>query len=393
MSDSIPSRRLRLLHVTPTYLPAVRYGGPIWSVHNLCRALVRRGHEVHVATTSVDGPDDLDVCVDRPVDMDGVHVHYFNAGVLRRINLSWAMRRYLLEAVPTVDFVHLHSIFLWPTNAAARVAESRGVPWCVAPRGSLVPELIRRKSRALKSAWLALFERQTIRNAAFLHVTSERERHDVAGFPWVTTKVRVIPNGIDSAAAVVERPATSGRHLMFLGRISWKKGLDRAIRALVELPGVRFSIVGNDEEGLTPSLKALATSLGVAERADFLGPLYGEGKLQLLRSADMLLLPSYSENFGNVVLEALREAVPVATTKEVGASEVVERSGGGIVIPGDPSLMAVALRAALADPEALRAKGLKGRDYVLATCTWDAVAELAENCYLEAIAERTKGAA
>jgi glycogen synthase len=69
---------MRILNIIPTYLPAVRYGGPAVSVHGLCRALADRGHDVHVFTTSVDGPNDLAVPVGVPLERDGVKVTYFN---------------------------------------------------------------------------------------------------------------------------------------------------------------------------------------------------------------------------------------------------------------------------------------------------------------------------
>ena len=81
MSSEIGHRAcLKLLHVVPTYLPATRYGGPIYSVHGLCKALAVRGHEVHVFTTNVDGPGDSAVPLGRPVDLDGVKVWYFPRG-------------------------------------------------------------------------------------------------------------------------------------------------------------------------------------------------------------------------------------------------------------------------------------------------------------------------
>src|SRR5487761_2434080 len=111
---------MRLLHVVPSYYPAVRYGGPIRSVHGLCRALARRGHEVHVYTTNVDGPGVSAVPTDRPVDMDGVQVHYFEVQSPRRLYRSPAMRRCLRATVGGFDAVHIHSVFLWPTWAGAR---------------------------------------------------------------------------------------------------------------------------------------------------------------------------------------------------------------------------------------------------------------------------------
>src|SRR5438105_3370093 len=168
---------MRLLHVVPTYLPATRYGGPIFAVHGLCRALAARGQVVDVFTTNVDGDGVSDVALDRVTNIAGVNVHYFGSS-LKRIYFSPAMRRRLYERVAEFDIVHAHSVFLWPTAAASRAAHARGVPYLISPRGMLVPELIRRKSRIAKSAWISLIERRNFAHASAIHFTSEQEHED-----------------------------------------------------------------------------------------------------------------------------------------------------------------------------------------------------------------------
>ena len=111
--------KMRILHVIPSYLPAVRYGGPIFAVHGLCRALAARGHHVEVFTTNVDGPNDSAVPIGVPVAVDGVHVRYFPSKRLRRLYWSPPMARALNTDVAGFTVVHLHSVFLWPTWAAA----------------------------------------------------------------------------------------------------------------------------------------------------------------------------------------------------------------------------------------------------------------------------------
>jgi len=125
---------MRILHVVPSYLPATRYGGPIYSVHGLCRALAGLGHEVHVVTTNVDGSGDSVVPLGDAITLDGVKVWYFHSRVLRRIYYSPEMMRHLKKQMPSFDLVHLHSVFLWPTWATARVARSAGVPYVLSPR-------------------------------------------------------------------------------------------------------------------------------------------------------------------------------------------------------------------------------------------------------------------
>ncbi|HEV2719145.1 MAG TPA: glycosyltransferase [Thermoanaerobaculia bacterium] len=359
---------MRLLHVVPTYLPATRYGGPIVAVHGLCRALARRGHEVHVFTTNVDGSGVSAVPLDCPVEMDGVRVHYF-AARLRRLYYSPAMRRSLRTFVPLCDVVHVHSVFLWPTSAAARVAARAGVPYAVSPRGMLVPELIRRKSRVAKSMWIGLVERQTLAEASGVHFTSQREFDDARLLRLPLPSPFVVPNGIDL-------PPLSGeprdpRLLLFLGRVNWKKGLDRLIDAVRGLDA-RLVIAGNDEENY-------AATLPRAENVELVGTVTGDAKEALLRRAAALVLPSLSENFGNVVLEAMAQATPVVVTPQVGLAADVAAAGAGIVTA--PESLAAALEALLADPVRGEEMGRRGRALVEARFSWDRVAAEMEEHY------------
>ena len=119
---------MKILHVVPTYIPAWRYGGTIHSVHGLCRALAARGHDVDVFTTNVDGLADSDVPLGTPVVIDGVRVWYHPSRFGRRLYRSPDMGRRLKAHVGEYSVVHLHSVFLWPTWAAARAARNAGVP-------------------------------------------------------------------------------------------------------------------------------------------------------------------------------------------------------------------------------------------------------------------------
>src|ERR1700758_2509415 len=149
---------LRVLHVVPTYFPAIRYGGPIFAVHGLCRALAARGHRIEVFTTNVDGPNDSAVPLGTPVALDSVHVSYFPSTNFRRLYWSPQLGRALKAELPKFTVVHLHSVFLWPTWAAARIARKARIPYVISPRGMLVKEMIERRSRLAKSAWLGLIE-------------------------------------------------------------------------------------------------------------------------------------------------------------------------------------------------------------------------------------------
>ncbi len=378
---------MRILHIVPTYLPATRYGGPIFSVHGMCRALVRRGHDVEVYTTNVDGPGVSPVPVGKPVDVDGVTVTYFATGYGRRLYRSPAMAAALGHKLPCCDIVHLHSVFLWPTAAGAAAARRAGVPYVVSPRGMLVPELIQRKSRLIKSAWISVFERRNIAAAASVHVTSPIEAEDLARLGLRAQRVDVIPNGIELPAKTwpVGRQATIGMQrnptVLSLGRVNWKKGLDRLIPAMARVPHASLVIAGNDEEGYTPQLQAIAGRCGVAARTRFSGPVHGEEKWRMIAAADVFALPSYSENFGIAVLEAMACGVPVVVTPEVGLASAVAESGAGLVVDGDPVAFGDAIARLLADPSLRQRMGEAGRQAALNRFSWSAIAPQAEALY------------
>ena len=190
---------MRILQVIPTYLPATRHGGPVRAVHGLSKALVERGHAVDVATTQLEGSGVLDVPTDRPVELDGVSVHYFPVHRPRRVGRSPAMARWFSVEIGRFDLVHLHSIFLWPTSSAARAAERARRPWLISPRGMLVRDLFRRRGGLRKRLWLAVVERRTLEGAKRLIATSELERSAAAEFGLRLPPIEILPNGVDPA--------------------------------------------------------------------------------------------------------------------------------------------------------------------------------------------------
>jgi glycosyltransferase involved in cell wall biosynthesis len=358
---------VKILHVVPTYLPAVRYGGPIFAVHGLCRALVRRGHDVTVFTTNVDGDGVSDVPLDRDVMLDGVRVRYF-ASPMRRLYFSPAMRMALRETA-SFEVVHNHSVFLWPTMAAARAASRAGVPYVISPRGMLVGDLIERKSALVKRAWIRLVERRNFARAAAIHLTSQRELEDARALGMPLPHPFIVPNGIDlQARPDAQREAAT---VVYLGRINWKKGLDRLIEALPD--NAKLIIAGNDEESLTPKLRAIAAGRDV----EFRGPVYGDAKWELLARATVFALPSLSENFGNTVLEAMMMETPVVVSPEVGLAPEVEAAGAGIVTHDIRGAISMMIR----DESLRESMGRNGRAIVESKFTWDAVAEQMENAY------------
>jgi glycosyltransferase involved in cell wall biosynthesis len=323
----------------------------------------------------------------RPVDLDGVLVHYFPVPRLRRLCWCPAMQTALKRDIGSFDVVHLHSVFLWPTWAAARAARAAGIPYLVAPRGMLGATVISRKSRWVKSAWIRCIEQRTLREAAGVHVTAELERKELQALGLELPRIFCVPNGVSwperhtALAAGPFADVGARPYALFLGRIDPKKGLDRLLAAWKWIPDLMLIIAGNDEDGYRAALDQIAADKHLESRIRFIGPVSDEHKWALYEHAAMFVLPSYFENFGNTVAEAMAMGCPVVVTPEVGLAPLVQESGAGIVVDGAPRTLAEAVRALLQDSTKRRTMGERGRLAARQHLSWQSAASRTESIY------------
>jgi glycosyltransferase involved in cell wall biosynthesis len=326
------------------------------------------------------------------VDLTGVQVHYFRSRWLRRLYYSADLENQLDSMAGEFDVIHLHSVFLFPTWAAARAAMRADVPYVLSPRGMLVRELITRRRTLIKRAWIRLIECGNLEGATCIHLTSEEERRALTDLGLALAPTTVIPNGVDAPRAFapdtlsadVQAVLANGFDILSFGRINWKKGLDRLVKAMAEIPDASVVIAGHDEDGFEPTLRRIADECGVGERVRFLPrQISGPDKEALFNAARLFTLPSLSENFGNVVAEAMIRALPVVVTEGVGASEIVKASGGGVVVGTDPRQLAAALSHLLKSDELRAAMGTAGSNYARERLTWNNIASRFEDMYRE----------
>lgn len=370
---------MKICHIVPTYYPAVSYGGPIWAIHHMCRSLVKLGHEVVVLTTSVNMHKNLDVPLDQAVDIDGVKVFYFPVSFLRRWFFSWALRNKMQAIIPDMDFVHLHSLFLWPTFQAARIAKKYGIPYCISPHGALVPELLASKSRYIKKVAFHLFENKNLSGASFIHATAKLEEINIRSVQVPIAKIEIIELGVDFLIAQEDSSYyepildISTPYLLFLGRISWKKRIDRIIAALSYVrTDIHLVIAGYDDEGLIISLKKMSDDLGLSGRVHFYNPVEGRQKQELLSNAMALVLPSIHENFGMVILESWVNSRPVILSPNIGLAERMLEADAGILIPDDSKSFGELINQLGANTEIMDRMGKNGFNLVKERYSWGA---------------------
>jgi glycosyltransferase involved in cell wall biosynthesis len=376
---------MRILQVIPSYLPATRYGGPIFSTHGLAKALVARGNEVEVYTTY--GGQNAPLPPSRS-ELDGVIVNYFPPDLVPR--LSWApeLGRQLGREIGKFDIVHLQSVFQWPTWAAARHARRYSIPYIVSPRGMLVGELIAKRNRLVKLLWNEVAEKSNLRWAKAIHVTSTREADDLAHLGWKLPPIVTIPNGIDwsdpggEVSQEVRDITDRQPYALFFGRLSWKKGLDTLLPAFAKTSTGFLIIAGTDDEGLSYTLRKRVAELQLSDRVTILARnITGADKFQLFERARVFVLPSYSENFGNTILEALASGVPAVVTPGVGAGEIVSQAGAGFIVAKDPDALAKPLEELLVNGQQAQQMGCAGQAYVGKSFSWNAIAASMEAAY------------
>jgi glycosyltransferase involved in cell wall biosynthesis len=272
------------------------------------------------------------------------------------------------------DVIFLNGLWQYHALAAYRASRHLGVPMVISPRGALEPWALR-NGRLQKSLANNLFQRWMLQSAAAIVVTSQMEADGVRAAGY-RAPIGIIPNGID-VAAVRSRVASTKRTALFLSRVSPKKGILDLLEAWAELRPADWllKIVGPSERGFGEVVVKRISDLGLGDSIMYLGPLWGERQAEAYASSDLFVLPSYSENFGMVVGEALAAGVPVVTTQATPWESLVIH-GCGWWIPVGKDALKTALADALArSVSELARMGRNGRALIERQFSWQQRAE------------------
>ncbi len=343
-------------------------------VRQLAGSLARSGIETHVATTDDDGPEKLDVRYGEPVVQDGVTYWYFPRQ-LRFYTFSWPLSVWLSTHVSDFDLLHIHALFSFAALPASYWATRRGVPYIVRPLGTLNEWGMTHRRPWLKRASFHLLERRILKHAAVVHYTSHQERREAETL-GVTGISAVIPNGLPdslpegfSGAFRRRYPQLRGRRIiLFLSRLDQKKGLDLLLRAFADLrrkaPDAILVIAGGGRDEFIEELKAETRTLGIAEEILWTGFLTGEDKQAAFADAVMYVLPSYSENFGIAVAEAMAAGLPVVVSDQVGIHNDIVEAAAGLVVRCEVGDLTQTMLRLLNDPALRVSLGRNGKNLV-----------------------------
>ena len=363
---------MRVLHVIPSV--SERSGGPGMAIVPMCRALQKRGIDVVLLTTDA-AMRRFEFC--QAIDYEGVPAIFFPTQLGESFKYSRPLSIWLKQNVSGYELAHIHAVFNHSSVAAARECRKQGVPYVIRPLGTLDPWSMKQKQWRKRLFW-SLAGESMLSGAAAVHYTSEAEKTATEGLLGVNDG-QVIPLGVDVSDSIngTDRDRSSNPYLLVLSRLHPKKGLDVLIDAFMaltrrpELARWRLVIAGDGPADHVALLKRKAAA--ARDRIVFAGWVDGEKREELLRKASLLVLPSYQENFGLCVMEALARSVPVLVSPHVNLATEIREANAGWIAPVESRALTETLSEAMHKPEELVRRGKAGKS-LSDNYSWDRIA-------------------
>jgi glycosyltransferase involved in cell wall biosynthesis len=352
----------------------MRSGGPSRTVPALCSAMAAEGAKVEIVAVRENKMEAVNK------SLEGLDLRVISTGTSRYDPLSWRREFQLCveKALDTAESPVIYDVGLWlPSNHYARiVARRRKVPFVASPRGMLSERALQVSKLRKRMAWLAYQKRDLLAADAF-HATSAAEADDIRA-RGVRKPIAVIPNGVNLPNAERNRSRRDHRKtVLFLSRLHPIKGIEDLITAWARLQpqGWRVVLAGPDEKNYRAKLEALVRQLDLGQAISFRGPVTDVEKWGLYGQADLFVLPSYSESFGQVIAEALASGLPVVTTKATPWQEVEASNCGWWIEPGVESLITALNEAVNCTFDNLHAMGQRGRTLIREKYSWNVAAK------------------
>jgi glycosyltransferase involved in cell wall biosynthesis len=392
---------MKVLVVSLYFKPIWEGGGPPRTAYALSKELVARGHEVTVYTTNCMSSDH-GLVTNRPVEVDGMTVHYFEN--LRRFlprpdlipPLPYAVLNAARGEIEDFDIIHLHEHRTLLSAAVAMQAMKHGVPYVVQPHGSVLPAYQRQKTKLLFDRAIGL---SMLRNADRLLALTGMEAEQLKTMGIDQQRIEMLPNGIAPEDFDIVSPPGSFRRklglsdeplVLYLARFNRIKGPDILLRAFAQvvasIPEAHLAMVGPDD-GYLAKAQEVVRENQLEDVVMFPGPIYDTKlKQAAYADSDVYVLPSRYETFPISVLEAWVARTPVIVSNRCGIKDDIGEAGE--VVPLEPNSLSDSIIRALNDRAGGRQRGRIGREKVFQNYTWPLVVDRLEGILSEIVQMR-----
>jgi len=377
---------VKVLHVIPSVSPAL--GGPTQVVLNLVKTLREWGIDAEIVTTNDNGATVLDVPLNQRITYQQVPIWFLPrfSPPLKEFIFSTALTQWLWQHIQDYDILDNHYLFSYASTCAGAIARLYQIPYTVRTMGQLSPWALE-QSRLKKQLYTFLIERRNLNRAAAIHCTSANEAQDVRNFgiqtPTVTLPlgVNLLPDFPEAKQNLHHRYGIPNHKpiVLFLSRLHYKKRPDLLIQAFsqltVQTDDFHLILAGSGEPDYVNHLQKLVASVGLAKYTSFAGFVTGEDKNLLLQGSDIFVLPSFSENFGVAVAEAMAAGLPVIVTPGVQISPEIAEAKAGLVVEGDVETLADAIATLLNSHHLRHELGENGKRLVSHRYSWKVIAQ------------------
>lgn len=279
-------------------------GGPSRSVPMFVRGLALEGVDV---TLMVIKSNDMNL---HALDGTNAKVHLLPSNYKKK-DLECFLKK------EKFDLIHGQCIWEPLFHQMRVLADRYKVPFILTPRGTLEPWSLQQSKWKKKIArWL--YQDYDLKRCACIYATAEMEARHIRDLGF-KNPICIIPNGIETDGYPCRMDMSIvKKQILFLSRVHPKKGIEVLIDAFsrvhTEFPDWNVVVVGNGEDSYRRALKNKVSELGLGNYVEILSPVFGEAKVKLYQESSVFCLPSYSENFGMVIAEAMSCGVPAITT-------------------------------------------------------------------------------
>ena len=339
---------MKVLHVIPSL--SATLGGPTQVALQTVKAIRSQGIDAEIVTTNHDRTKTLDVPLNCLTDYEGVPVWFLPVtSTLKEYIFSAGLTKWLWQHIPSYDLLDNHYLFSYAPTCAAAIACLQNIPYTVRTQGQLTPWALK-QSQFKKQLYTSIIERHNLCKAAAIHCTTQQEAIDLRNF-GINTSTITLPLGVEPPAPIANsrlklqklfQIPSDRQIILFLSRLHPKKRPDlliSAFKVIARNPRCHLVIAGSGDREYVKYLYSLVAENQLSDRITFTGFVTGYKKNILLQGADIFVLPSYSENFGIAVAEAMAAGLPVVVTPEVQISTDIAAADAGIVINSQAELV------------------------------------------------------
>ncbi|TAE60387.1 MAG: glycosyltransferase [Nostocales cyanobacterium] len=391
---------MKVLHIIPSISP--KLGGPTQVVLNLVRSLINQGIDVEIATTNDDNGLLLDVPLSQLTEYQGLPVWFFPRNArIKDFLPSVAFTTWLWNNIKYYDILDNHYLFSYLPSCAAVISQQQNVPYTIRTMGQLAPWALA-QSKTKKKVYSYLLERRNLDKATAIHCTSHGEVEDVINFGVKTPKI-ALPLGVNQPELIIDA-GDKVRHkynipnqtpiILFLSRLHYKKRPELLIETLGFLAkkGYKFHllIAGSGEDTYIRSLQEKANSVNMTQYTSFIGFVDGYEKDLVLQGSDLFILPTYSENFGIALAEAMVSGLPLITTPGVQIAPEIAAADAGIIVEGNTESLSDAIALLLDDPQKRKQMGDNGRLFAKNQYSWEIIAKQLAHVYQQLVKPKSQ---